>query len=78
MNRTWSLMQGVCRSQVSQPSLDPKDISRAWLTMTACMVNGSCSSTRVPVLVVMALQLAVVSYEKGVSKPIVNFSHSRR
>jgi hypothetical protein len=49
---------------------------RAWSTTTARMVSGSHSRIRVSVLmvIVVALQLATVSYDEGVSKRSIQFS----
>jgi len=49
---------------------------RAWSTTTARKVSRS----RVPVLiiVIVALRLDAISYDKGVRKPIVNFSRCHR
>ena len=52
---------------------------RAWLK-TVRMVSGSRTLTCVPVLIVIvvALRPAAISYDQGVSKPIVNSSRCRR
>jgi hypothetical protein len=48
--------------------------------MTARMVSGFRTRTRVPVhiVVIVALRPAAVSYDQGVSNPIVNYSRCRR
>ena len=50
-------------------------LSAIWSTTTARMVSGSRSRIRVSVLmiVVVALRLATVSYDEGVSKRIIHF-----
>jgi len=76
VNKRWAVFSFVLSSHLDSHFLLPL-LLRALSSTTGYMLSGSRSHTHVPLLVVtvvVALRLAAVSYNEGVSKRVVHFS----